>query len=77
MTLKEVCDTVVSHCSSRFAFAGHLVAATLSESSSFPNFEQCFPTKVVESYAASVPFHDETKHHSEFSVIYSRLEFRY
>ena len=26
--LEEVCDIAVSHCSSRFAVAGHLVAAT-------------------------------------------------
>ena len=29
MILGEVCDVVISHCSSRFAVTGHLVAATL------------------------------------------------
>ena len=76
MRLGEVCDAVLSHCSSRFAVTGHLVAATLFDSSSFPNFEQCLPTKAVESAAASFPFLDEMKLHSELSVIYSRLEFR-
>ena len=56
MRLGEVCDFVISHYSSRFAVTGHLVAATLFESSLFPNFEQCFPTKAVESIAASFPF---------------------
>ena len=76
MVLKEVCDIVISHCSSRFDVTGHLVAATLFESSSFPNFEQCFPTKAVESATISSPFLDETTLHSELSVIYSRPEFR-
>ena len=58
MRLGEVCDVVISHCSCRFADTGHLVAATLFESSSFPNFEQCFPTTAVESAAASFPFLD-------------------
>ena len=74
MILKEMCDIVISICSSRFEVAGHLVAATL-ESSSFPNFEQCFPIKAVESAAISFPFLDDTKLHSELSVVYSRPEF--
>ena len=76
MILEEVYDIVVSHCSSRFAVTEHLVAATLFESSSFPDFEQCFPTKAVESAAASFPL-DEMKLHTELSVIYSRPEFRH
>ena len=40
MRLGEVCDVVISHCSSILAFTGHLVAAALNGSSSFPNFEQ-------------------------------------
>ena len=76
MILTEVCDIVISHCSSRFEVTGHLVAVTLFESSSFLNLEQCFPTKAVESAAISFPFLDETKLHSELSVIYSRPEFR-
>ena len=76
MRLGEGSDVVISHCSSRFPVTGHLVAATLFKSSSFPNFEQCFPTKVVESAATSFPFLVEMKHHSERSVIYSRPEFR-
>ena len=77
MVLEEVCDIVISHCSSRFAVTGHLVAATLFESSSFPYFEQCFPSMALESAAASFPFLDEMKLHSELSVIYSRPEFRH
>ena len=42
MILEEVCDSVELNCSSRFAATGHLVAATLFESSSFPNSEQYF-----------------------------------
>ena len=76
MILKEVCDIVISHCRSRFEVTGHLVAVTLFESSSFPNFEQCFPTKAVESAAISFPFLDETKLHSELSALYSRPDFR-
>ena len=38
-----------------FEVAGHFVAATLFESNSFPNFEQCLPTKAVESAATSFP----------------------
>ena len=76
MILKEMCDIVISHCSSRFEVAGHLVAATLFESGSFPNFEQCFPTKAVEIAATRFPFLDHTKLHSELSIIYSRPEFR-
>ena len=77
MVLEEVCDIVISHCSSRFAVTGHFVAATLFESSSFPYFEQCFPSMGLESAAASFPFLDEMKLHSELSVIYSRPEFRH
>ena len=77
MVLEEVCDIVISHCSSRFAITGHFVAATLFESSSFPYFEQCFPSMALESAAASFPFLDEMKLHSELSVIYSRPEFRH
>ena len=51
MILEEVCVIVIAHCSSRFAVTGHLVTANHFESSSFPNFEQCFPTKAVESAA--------------------------
>ena len=54
--LEEVCYIVISHCSSRFAVIGHLVAATLFESSSFSKFEQCFLTKDVESDTASLLF---------------------
>ena len=72
MRLGEVCDVAISHCSSRFAVTGHLLAATLFESSSFPNVEQCSPTKAVESAATSFPFPDERKLHSELSLIYSR-----
>ena len=77
MVLEEVCDIVISYCSSRFAVTGHFVAATLFESSSFPYFEQCFPSMALESAAASFPFIDEMKLHSELSVIYSRPEFRH
>ena len=52
MIFEEVCDMVVSRCSSRFAVTEYLVAATLFERSSIPNFEQCFPTKAVESATA-------------------------
>ena len=76
MLLEGVCDIVVSQCSSRFAVTGHLVAAALYESSSFQNFEQCLPTKTVESAVSSFPILDEMKLHSELSVIYSRPEFR-
>ena len=76
MRLGEASDVVMSHCSSRFPVTGYLVAATPCKSSSFPNFEQCFPTTAVESAAASFPFLDEMKHLSEHSVIYSRPEFR-
>ena len=76
LVVKEVCDIVISHCSSRFEVTGHLVAATLFESSSFPNFKQCFPTKAVDSAAISFPFLDETTLHYELSVLYSRPEFR-
>ena len=76
MRLGEVCDVVISHCSSSFTVTRHLDSATLFESSSFPNFEQCFPTKAVESAAASFSFLDEVKLHSELSVIYSRPGFR-
>ena len=72
MTSEEVCDVVVSHCSARYAVTGHLAAATLFESSAFLNFEQCYPTKAVESVTASFPFPDEMKLYSELSVIYSR-----
>ena len=77
MILEEACDILVSRCSSRFAVTGHLVAAIHFESSSFPIFEQCFPTKAVESATASFPFLDEMKLHSELSVIYSRPKFRH
>ena len=76
LILKEVCDIIISHCCSRFEFTGHLVAATLFDSSSFSSFEQCFPTKVVEVAAKSFPFLDESRFCSELSVIYSRPEFR-
>ena len=76
MRLGEVGDIVISHCSSRFAATGHLVAGILFGSYSFPNFEQCFSTKAVESTAASFPFLAEMKLHSELSVIYSRPESR-
>ena len=77
MILEEVSDIVVSPCSSRFAVTGNLVAASLSESSSFPNCEQCFKTKAVETAAALFPFLDEMKLHSELCVIYSRPVFRH
>ena len=76
MRLGDVCDVVISHCSSMFTVTGHLVAATLFDSCSFLNFEECFPSKAVESAAASFPFREEMKLHSELSVIYSRPEFR-
>ena len=41
MILEEVCDIVISRCSSKLAVNGLLVAAALFESSSFPNIEQC------------------------------------
>ena len=72
MVLEEVCDIVISHCSSRFAVTGHFVAATLFESSSFPYFEQCFPSMALESAAASFPFLDEMKLHSELHFIKKR-----
>ena len=46
MILEDVCDIVVLNYSSRFAVTGHLCAATLFESSSFPNFEQCFAKRL-------------------------------
>ena len=61
MRMGEVCDVVVSHCSSRFTVTGHLVAATLFDSSSFLNFEHCFPSTAVESAASSFPFLEEMK----------------
>ena len=67
MILEEDCHTVVLHYGSRFAVTGHLVAATLFESSSFPTFVQCFPTKAVESAAPSFPSLDGMKLHSELS----------
>jgi len=48
--LEEVCDIVVTYCTSRFAVTGHLVTATFFESSSLPNFEQCFPTKAATTF---------------------------
>ena len=57
-------------------FTGHLVAPTLFDSGSFSSFEQCFPTKVVKVAAKSFPILDESRLHSELSVIYSRPEFR-
>ena len=77
MILEGVCDIVVSHCSSRIAVTGYLVAAALFESISFPNFEQCFPNKAVENAVASFPILDEMKLHSKLSVIYSRPGFRH
>ena len=76
MIFEEVRDIAVSHCNPRFTVTGHLVAAILFESSSFPDFEQCFPTKAMESAAASFPFLDEMKLHSELSVTYKRPESR-
>ena len=46
MILEEICDIIVSNSSSRFAVTRHLVAATIFQSSSFPIFEQCFPTRL-------------------------------
>ena len=77
MILAEVGDILVPHCSSRFTVTGHLVVAALFESSSSPNFEQCFPTKALETAAVSFPFRDEMKLHSELSVTYSRPEFKH
>ena len=57
-------------------FTGHHVASTISDSGSFSSFEKCFATKVVEVAAKSFPILDESKLHSELSVIYSRPEFR-
>ena len=75
LILKEVCDIIISNCYSWFEFTGHLVAATLFDSGSFSSFEQCLPTKVVEVGAKSFPILDESKLHSELSVIYSTTEF--
>ena len=65
MILEEGCNIVVSHYSPRFAVTWYLVTATLLESSSFLNFEQCLPAKA----AITFPSLGEMKHHSELSVI--------
>ena len=55
---------------------GHLVVATLVESGSFSNFEQCFPTRVMEFAAKSCLFLGESKQHFMLPAIYGRPEFR-
>ena len=54
----EVCDIIISHCCSRFAFSEHLVAATLFDSKSFAKYDLCFPTEVVRNAVKSFPFLD-------------------
>ena len=72
----EVCDIIISHCCSRFAFSEHLVAATLFDSQSFAKYDQCFPTEVVRNAVKSFPFLDGIKLQSELKVIYCQQEFR-
>lgn len=67
--LHEVCDIIISDCSSRFQFSGHLVAANLLDSGSFATFEQSFPCQILENTVESYPMLDEGKLKSKLAVI--------
>ena len=63
-------------CQERFGYSGHLVAASLLDSSLFDKFSSTFPAAAVTSTVQFYPFIDNAKLTSELKVIYSRQEFR-
>ncbi len=59
--LREVCDTIKSNCSERFASSGHLVVTSLLNKDNFPEFEKDFPVKVFKDTIGAFPFLEEKK----------------
>ena len=74
--LHEVCDIIISNCSTRFQFTGNLIAANLLDSGAFAKFEESFPCQILTKTVKSYPILDEGKLKSELGVIYCRKEFR-
>ena len=63
-------------CEERFSYSGHMVAASLIDSSLFTKYVANFPAADLDTTAKFYPFLETSKLTSELAVIYKRDEFR-
>lgn len=73
---KEVCDVVMNQVHDRFAFTGHIEAATLLYSDSFEKFSTIFPESTLCSTVLHYPMLHKERLKTELEVIYKRPDFR-
>ena len=73
--LQEVCDIIISHCSFRFEFSGHLIASQLFHSELFSTYHKEFPAEILTAAVDAYPMLEKLKLQSELTVIYGRQDF--
>ncbi len=73
--LQEVCDIIISHCSFRFEFSGHLIASQLFHSEMFSTYHKEFPAEILTATVDAYPMLERLKLQSELTVIYGRQDF--
>ncbi|CAH0547290.1 unnamed protein product [Brassicogethes aeneus] len=72
----EVCDVIISNEKERFAFTGHLVAASLLISEKFVEYHNKFPDQELDLTCTSYKVLNKIRLKTELSVIYSNCECR-
>ena len=73
---KEVCDVIICEAKSRFAFSGHLIAASLFMSDRFVKYSLTFPEETLKSVCDIYQFLNLRKLQIELTTIYNAEEFR-
>jgi hypothetical protein len=72
----EVCDVIIDVAKERFAFSGHLVAASLFFSEKFSEYNIDFPERELTTAVAAYSMLDKQRLKTELSVIYMREEYK-
>jgi hypothetical protein len=72
----EVCDVIIDVAKERFAFSGHLVAASLFFSENFSEYNIDFPERELTTAVAAYSMLDKQRLKTELSVIYMREEYK-
>lgn len=72
----EVCDVIIDVAKERFAFSGHLVAASLFFSEKFSEYNMDFPERELTTAVAAYSMLDKQRLKTELSVIYMREEYK-
>ena len=67
-------DIIISHCSFRFEFSGHLIASQLFHSELFSTYHKEFPAEMLTATVDAYQMLEKLKLQSELTVIYGRQD---